>query len=355
MSGGKVFKGILIVLAAVGLIGNLLVETASHPPAAALSFAKTMDQKVGVGEQLLVNLETCMKACPPADAALSKRLFKTMSPMVKGDVSFDKILPDLFKIVIAAVKTYDQEDDGDNLVLMYQSAYGLVMTTKGTDLEDPNFVKLIESGVASFTDRFPKIARGYGLKAAYLATVEAKKEDVIAAYRKCIELDPADAPCRQAYAQSVEAYEEIRCLGENVVEGFGIYLADSSQARFSKKLPLLGKNKDLFVASRPSLTRKDIKEIYPNQNHYGQTSLSLVFTKAGRMKLAKVTGKNINKLMAVVVDNQILIAPTIQSRIDTDSAQVSFAEADKRRSKTEVLEQVCTKTTQLTLPKELRL
>lgn len=55
----------------------------------------------------------------------------------------------------------------------------------------------------------------------------------------------------------------------------------------------------------------------------GKPSISLVFTKEGATKFGEITGRNIGKPLPIVLDNQIISAPTVQGKIDSTDAQIT--------------------------------
>lgn len=55
----------------------------------------------------------------------------------------------------------------------------------------------------------------------------------------------------------------------------------------------------------------------------GKPSISLKFTKEGGDKFSEITSKNIGKPLPIVLDNEIISAPTVQARIDGGDAQIT--------------------------------
>ena len=54
----------------------------------------------------------------------------------------------------------------------------------------------------------------------------------------------------------------------------------------------------------------------------GQPVVTTVFDSLGARMFAKLTGENIGKRFAVVLDNQVIVAPVIRSEIPTGSGQI---------------------------------
>lgn len=55
----------------------------------------------------------------------------------------------------------------------------------------------------------------------------------------------------------------------------------------------------------------------------GKPAVSLTFTKEGGDKFAKITGENVGKPVAIVLDNQIISAPNVQEKIVGGTAQIT--------------------------------
>lgn len=55
----------------------------------------------------------------------------------------------------------------------------------------------------------------------------------------------------------------------------------------------------------------------------GRPVIDVTFTNAGAEKLAKLTGANIGKRIAIIVEGEILFAPTVRDTIKNGRAQIS--------------------------------
>jgi preprotein translocase subunit SecD len=86
------------------------------------------------------------------------------------------------------------------------------------------------------------------------------------------------------------------------------------------------------------LTGKDLVKAdvtYENQNQTGgqsQPVVSLTFNNAGKEKFAALTKNNLQKQVAIVLDNRIVSAPTVQSEI-TDGKAIITGQKDIKESK----------------------
>lgn len=73
-----------------------------------------------------------------------------------------------------------------------------------------------------------------------------------------------------------------------------------------------------------NLTGADLESsevVYDSQT--GKPSISIQFTKEGGEKFAEITGRNILKALPIVLDGEIISAPTVQEKITGGSAQIS--------------------------------
>lgn len=87
-----------------------------------------------------------------------------------------------------------------------------------------------------------------------------------------------------------------------------------------------------LVKSRPDLDGKYIKTAYPYLDPQEGWGISLTFTSEGTKLFAKLTTEHVKERLAVVVDNEVLSAPTLQTEILNGSAKITgnFKEEDAR-------------------------
>lgn len=73
-----------------------------------------------------------------------------------------------------------------------------------------------------------------------------------------------------------------------------------------------------------NLTGADLKSADVNfDNNTGKPAISLQFTNEGGEKFAKITAENIGKQLPIILDNQIISAPTVEEMITGGQAQIS--------------------------------
>lgn len=76
----------------------------------------------------------------------------------------------------------------------------------------------------------------------------------------------------------------------------------------------------IFVKRKVELTGENLSRAKADSNpQTGERVVSLTFDSAGRKKFANVTGKNIGKRLAIILDDVVYSAPVIQTRIDGDA------------------------------------
>lgn len=81
----------------------------------------------------------------------------------------------------------------------------------------------------------------------------------------------------------------------------------------------------IFTNPHPTeLTGKDLDRSTTgfNQNN-GQPEVQLQFTPSGGQKFEEITGRNVNKRLAIVLDNQVVEAPTVNQAITGGSAVIT--------------------------------
>jgi preprotein translocase subunit SecD len=70
-----------------------------------------------------------------------------------------------------------------------------------------------------------------------------------------------------------------------------------------------------LVKYPPVITGTDLQDAYPTTDNYGQPAVGFSLTSEAAKKFAEFTEKHIGQPMAIVLDNKVLSAPVIQSRI----------------------------------------
>ncbi len=77
------------------------------------------------------------------------------------------------------------------------------------------------------------------------------------------------------------------------------------------------------VAERVEMTGENVSDAFPTQDQYGQRRIILKFNQAGARQFGNVTGRNINRLLAIVLDDTLYCAPVIRTAIDGGTAEIS--------------------------------
>ena len=75
------------------------------------------------------------------------------------------------------------------------------------------------------------------------------------------------------------------------------------------------------VEKRRAVTGRDLKTARPGMGQFNQPIVEFSLTPDGAQKFGELTGANINKPLAIVLDGRIVSAPNIHSRI-TDNGQI---------------------------------
>jgi preprotein translocase subunit SecD len=74
---------------------------------------------------------------------------------------------------------------------------------------------------------------------------------------------------------------------------------------------------------KPDVTGSDLKYAKVSFDELGRPIVNLEFNSDGAAKFARVTGANLGKQLAIVLDNKVHSAPVIQSRITGGMAQIT--------------------------------
>jgi preprotein translocase subunit SecD len=75
----------------------------------------------------------------------------------------------------------------------------------------------------------------------------------------------------------------------------------------------------VWVAPTAAVTATDIERVQPETTPDGRTRIAVVFTDAGAQKIRDLSIAQRNRLIALVVDDRVIWAPTVKSEIGKES------------------------------------
>jgi len=109
-----------------------------------------------------------------------------------------------------------------------------------------------------------------------------------------------------------------KSLSGEVPDGYEIaYLVEKDE----RGIPREGS--PLLLKKEAELTGSGLKDAYVGIDNNGLPEVRLEFNRKGAGKFAKITGANIEKRLAIVLDGKIFSAPVIRDRIPGGKAQIS--------------------------------
>lgn len=71
-----------------------------------------------------------------------------------------------------------------------------------------------------------------------------------------------------------------------------------------------------------AVTGRDLRDAQPRPDENGRPSVNFTLTRDGAVRFGRVTGQNIGKQLAIILDNRVFSAPTIQGQI-TDNGRIT--------------------------------
>lgn len=96
---------------------------------------------------------------------------------------------------------------------------------------------------------------------------------------------------------------------------------------------------DITAGKIPYLLQKDtdlggdqLEDAFVTPGEYGSPEVTFRFDPDGRRKFAEITGANVNRQMAIVLDSIVQSAPVIQGRIDSDSARITLHQTNYQQT-----------------------
>lgn len=85
-----------------------------------------------------------------------------------------------------------------------------------------------------------------------------------------------------------------------------------------------GKSGDVYIVKRrPEMTGSGIDRAQLSQTQFGSIAVALKFNTQGAAEFARITGKNIKRQLAIVLDGKLYCAPVIQGRIAGGQAEIT--------------------------------
>jgi len=81
--------------------------------------------------------------------------------------------------------------------------------------------------------------------------------------------------------------------------------------------------KKIFLNPKVEITEKDIACVYQVNDQNYLPTISLEMNKIGTQKFAELTANNISKMLAIIVNGKIVMAPVIQSKILGGKVQIT--------------------------------
>ena len=78
-----------------------------------------------------------------------------------------------------------------------------------------------------------------------------------------------------------------------------------------------------LVARRPEMTGQSVARAMPVRDQFGQIKIALEFNSKGAADFARITGENLHRQLAIVLDGKLYCAPVIQSVIAGGNAEIS--------------------------------
>ncbi|WP_461209545.1 protein translocase subunit SecD [Desulfocurvus sp. DL9XJH121] len=83
------------------------------------------------------------------------------------------------------------------------------------------------------------------------------------------------------------------------------------------------KTESIVVQKEAALSGEYISNAGANFDNFGQAYVNLTFNAAGARKFARITGENVNRRLAIVLDGEVYSAPVIRDKIAGGRAQIT--------------------------------
>ena len=164
-------------------------------------------------------------------------------------------------------------------------------------------------------------------KASQAQAVSAKKDSLVNLFEPGLfYLNPRDKQTFLVPVEKVNKFKKILQLPD--VKRIIAEEAPGAEFVWGSKPVYGGKYLPLYlVRKNVELSGNTIKDAYPQRStdpsSYGQYEVSITLNDAGARTFARVTGANIHKRLAIILDNKVYLAPTIQVKISSGRARIT--------------------------------
>ncbi len=157
--------------------------------------------------------------------------------------------------------------------------------------------------------------------------VQTKKDTLASLFEPGLfYLNPRDKQTFLVPVEKVEKFKRILALPD--IQKIIAKEAPGAEFVWGAKPVYGGKYLPLYlVRKNVELAGNTIKDAYPQRStdpsSYGQYEVSLTLNDAGARTFARVTGANIHKRLAIILDHKVFLAPTIQVKISSGRARIT--------------------------------
>ena len=79
----------------------------------------------------------------------------------------------------------------------------------------------------------------------------------------------------------------------------------------------------VLVSRRVEMTGNGIDKAFASRDEFGRTKVAMRFNGEGTRKFAQITGNNVGRRLAIVLDGRLYSAPNINARIDGGNAEIT--------------------------------
>lgn len=157
-----------------------------------------------------------------------------------------------------------------------------------------------------------------------------------AEYEIEVQLPGVDDPARvKAIMQTAAVLELIEVKGgpypsqENALSSFGGVLPFNT--KLVKSVPGGSGDSWFLLARTPVVTGRDLRGARPGQDEFRKWQVGFTLTQEAAGRFGRYTEPNIGNRMAIVLDNQVKLAPTIQAKL-TDEARITGLSGEQEAS-----------------------
>lgn len=284
----------------------------------------------------IAEVERALQGATPAERPLLERTIA----LIREDAPLAKLVPSYVDIL--RTSSANPQLDAQAARRLGSGWLALPTLAQQAGLDPKPYAKEATDAVSGLVARFPKEGGMYGLEATSLTMNKAPPTQVLAAYKRCVELDPSEAWCRSNHQQLASELGRPVCTGAQLKRPLTV----TGATEWKSGPALETKAGKLSLEASPLLANPDYAQVAVTDTG----ELSLILTPQATTRFAAATAKRMGTFVVVRLGDELLMAPRLESAIPSGKLLIAPGALPAFQ-----LDALCSSVQRTDLPGELKL